>query len=164
MRLTQFTDYSLRVLMVLAARPHQRVTVAELAAGLDVSRNHLSKVIHFLGRQGWVSTLRGKGGGLSLGQPAARINLGAVVRAAEGPPRPAECFAVSATHCQIAAGCRLKRVLLDATSAFEAVLSEYTLRDLTLNAEAVSRVFLSVGVAAPARDPIGRRKAQHAVD
>lgn len=142
MRLTQFTDYSLRVLMVLAARPQQRATIAELAQGLGVSRHHLGKVVHFLGQRGWATTLRGKGGGLTLGQPAGQINLGAVVRAAEGAPRPAECFEKGAPRCEIASGCRLQQVLHDAAAAFEGVLAAHTLQDLTLGPASLQRVLL----------------------
>ena len=61
MKLTTFTDYSLRVLIYLAADPTRRATIAEIAASFGVSENHLVKVIHFLGRQGWIDTVRGEG-------------------------------------------------------------------------------------------------------
>src|SRR5690606_38287290 len=72
MKLTTFTDYSLRVLIYLAAQPGRRATISEVASAYGVSENHLVKVVHFLGRQGWLRNVRGKGGGLELGRPAER--------------------------------------------------------------------------------------------
>ncbi|MFL6692012.1 MAG: Rrf2 family transcriptional regulator [Ramlibacter sp.] len=64
MKLTAFTDYSLRVLMYLAARPGQRATIGQIATAYAISENHLVKVVHFLGKSGWLANVRGKGGGL----------------------------------------------------------------------------------------------------
>jgi len=130
MKLTSFTDYSLRVLIYLAARPEQRATVAEIAQAYDIKQNHLTKVVHFLGRQGWLTTVRGKGGGLQLAVAPQAIGVDAVVRAAEGADLPAECFDLEGNTCAITRVCRLKRVLREATEAFHAALAEYTLADL----------------------------------
>ncbi|MBL0090505.1 MAG: Rrf2 family transcriptional regulator [Ideonella sp.] len=140
MKLTSFTDYSLRVLIYLAARPEQRATVAEIAQAYGIKQNHLTKVVHFLGRQGWLTTVRGKGGGLQLAVPAADVGIDAVVRAAEGADLPAECFAPDANTCPIARVCRLKRVLREATEAFHAVLNQYTLADLVRQPRALSDI------------------------
>jgi hypothetical protein len=89
MKLTSFTDYSLRVLMFLATNPERRATVAEVSAAFDIKENHLTKVVHFLGKQGWVTTLRGKGGGLLLARPANEIRVGrvcAIPKARRCPP------------------------------------------------------------------------------
>ena len=87
MKLTSFTDYSLRVLIYLSAAGDRKATIAEIATAFDVSENHLIKVVHFLGKQGWVATTRGKGGGLALGKPARSISIGQVVRDTEKAPR-----------------------------------------------------------------------------
>jgi Rrf2 family nitric oxide-sensitive transcriptional repressor len=142
MKLTTFTDYSLRVLMYLAAEPDQRATIAEIAGAFGVSENHLVKVVHFLGQHGWITTLRGKGGGISLALPAAQIRIGRVVRDTEGRPLPAECFAPGGGACAIAACCKLQDVLGDAVSAFYAVLDRHTLADITRNRQALAKVLL----------------------
>ena len=148
MKLTSFTDYSLRVLIYLAAAPDRRATVAEIAAAFDVSVNHLTKVVHFLGKQGWLANVRGKGGGLGLGLPPEAIVLGQVVRATEGVDLPAECFGDTPDHCNIARICRLRGALRQAVDAFYAVLDGYTLADLTQNRASLARVLHIKPIAA----------------
>ncbi|MDI1260692.1 Rrf2 family transcriptional regulator [Aquabacterium sp.] len=140
MKLTAFTDYSLRVLMYLAAQPGRRATIAEIAASFGVSEHHLTKVVHFLGKKGWLATVRGKGGGLGLAQTPDAIRVGEVVRQTEGAAMPAECFGVEGGHCCIARICRLRGVLGEAVEAFHAVLDRYTLADLTRNGPALAQV------------------------
>lgn len=130
MHLTRFTDYSLRVLVFLAAEPQRRATVAEIAERFGIKANHLTKVVHFLGRQGWVRTVRGKGGGLLLGCPAQQIVLGAVVRLTEGGEPPVECLAAAGPACTLAPVCRFSAVVRRAAQAFYAVLDQSTLADL----------------------------------
>jgi Rrf2 family transcriptional regulator, nitric oxide-sensitive transcriptional repressor len=142
MKLTAFTDYSLRVLIYLAADPNQRATIAEIAAAFDISENHLVKVVHFLGTQGWIETVRGKGGGIQLAKAAEAINVGRVVRDTEGAAVPAECFLPEGGECAITAVCRLKHVLADAVRAFYLVLDGYTLADISKNRQALAKVLM----------------------
>ena len=139
MRLTRFTDYSLRVLMLVASDPTRRPTIAEVAAALDVPNNHLTKVVHFLGQQGWLSNTRGRGGGIALGASAERINVGDVVRAAEGEAIPATCFGALPEPCTIRRLCRLRSMLAEAVAAFHAVLGGYTLADIVRQPAALTR-------------------------
>jgi len=153
MKLTSFTDYSLRVLMFLATNAEGRATVAEISAAFDIKENHLTKVVHFLGKQGWLTTLRGKGGGLLLARPANEIRVGRVVRDTEGAAMPAECFAVEEdSRCPISHCCRLRGVLAEAVDAFYAVLDGYTLADIARNRSALAGVlhFHRSAAAAPA--------------
>ena len=140
MRLTTFTDYSLRVLMYLAAVPGRRATIGEIARAFDVSENHLMKVVHALGKSGLLANVRGRGGGLGLARAPQAISIGAVVRATEGEAVPAECFDCAANTCDLARVCRLRGVLAEAVDAFHAVLDRYTLADLVQNRQALVRV------------------------
>ncbi|WP_428420724.1 RrF2 family transcriptional regulator [Methylibium sp.] len=149
MKLTRFTDYSLRVLIYLASEPDRRATIAEIATAFQVKENHLTKVVHFLGQSGLVATVRGKGGGLGLARAPAQVVVGEVVRQTEGAAMPAECFDKATNTCSIARVCRLHGVLKEATDAFYAVLDKYTLEDLVHNREALSRV-LFIGRPGPA--------------
>ena len=133
MKLSTFTDYSLRVLMYLATSPGRRATIAEIGASFDINVNHLTKVAHHLGRCGWLETARGKGGGLMLAKPAEQISIGKVVRDTEGAVEPAECFSPDHSHCAILTTCRLQYVLAESVKAFYGVLDQYTLADITRN-------------------------------
>jgi Rrf2 family nitric oxide-sensitive transcriptional repressor len=151
MKLTAFTDYSLRVLIYLAAQPKRRATIAAIASSFEVSENHLTKVVHFLGKAGWLANVRGKGGGLELAMPPELIVIGQVVRETEGGAVPAECFATGGGQCCIASICRLSGVLDEAVKAFYAALDRYTLADLVENRQALARVmFAGEPMAAPA--------------
>jgi Rrf2 family nitric oxide-sensitive transcriptional repressor len=140
MKLTAFTDYALRVLIYLAAEPSQRATIARIAAAYQVSEHHLVKVVHFLGRQGWLCNVRGKGGGLELGLAPERIGIGQVVRATEDQALVGECLSDSGGDCCIAPSCRLRGVLGEAITAFYAVLDRYTLADLAANRPQLAKV------------------------
>ena len=130
MKITTFTDYSLRVLIYLATAPEGRGTIAEVSQAYGVSEHHLVKVVHLLGRAGFLATPRGRGGGLSLAVPADRIRVGDVVRATEGEEPPVDCEDKVRGTCAIAGACRLAGVLDQAMAAFRAVLDRYTLEDL----------------------------------
>ena len=140
MKLTAFTDYSLRVLIYLAALPERRATIAEISAAFDINASHLTKVVHHLGKRGWVETTRGRGGGVVLAPSASAVRVGTVVRDTEGAVQPAECFAAEPGTCAIVSCCRLKGVLSEAVSAFYAVLDDYTLADITKNRQALTGI------------------------
>ena len=130
MRLTVYTDYSLRVLMFLAMKGDRLATIAEIAKAYRISKNHLMKVVHQLGVAGYVETTRGKGGGLRLARPAQDIALGEVVRRTEPDMALVPCFAPDASSCRIVSGCVLRGVLAEARDAFLAALDRRTLADL----------------------------------
>lgn len=140
MKLTAFTDYSLRVLMFLAADPVRRATIAEVATAFGVSESHLTKVVYFLGRRGWIATYRGKGGGMGLARPAHEIVLGQVVRDTEGESALVECFQADGGHCAMRSCCTLKGVLDEAARAYYAVLDRRTLADVTPSPRALAHV------------------------
>ena len=150
MKLTSFSDYSLRVMIYLAAQPERRATIAEVSQAFGVSENHLTKVVHFLGKHGWLANVRGKGGGMGLALPPHEVRIGALLRATEGGDLPAECFGADPDQCCIARICRLRGVLAEATDAFYAVLDRYTLADLAHNQAALARR-LGIPALAPHR-------------
>jgi Rrf2 family transcriptional regulator, nitric oxide-sensitive transcriptional repressor len=140
MKLTAFTDYSLRVLIYLATQPERRATIGGIAAAFDISEHHLTKVVHFLGKKGWLANVRGKGGGLELATLPELIGVGDVVRHTEGPAMPAECFEEDGGHCSIADICELRGVLGRAVKAFYGILDQYTLADLVHNRKELAAI------------------------
>ncbi|MBK7016354.1 MAG: Rrf2 family transcriptional regulator [Sulfuritalea sp.] len=130
MKLTTFSDYSLRVLMYLALNRERLATIPEIAAAYDISENHLMKVVHQLARSGVIESVRGKGGGVRLALAPEDIRLGGIVRASEGSAPIVECLSDEVSSCRIAPACRLTAVLSRAFDALYATLDEYTLADL----------------------------------
>jgi Rrf2 family nitric oxide-sensitive transcriptional repressor len=136
MRLSDYTDYTLRVLMYCAAHRERRVTIAEIAATHQVSKNHLMKIVNDLAHQGLLETTRGRGGGLRLLQEPDAIRVGDVVRGAETDFRLVECFDAASDTCTLTPNCRLKGVLGSALKAYFAALDGVTLADISASAGA----------------------------
>ena len=130
MRLTTHTDYALRVLIYLALAQDRLATIREISERYDISRNHLMKIVRELGQAGYVETVRGKSGGIRLGQPPEDISIGAVVRDMEDNLNLVECFKPDGAYCQIVPVCLLKGVLDEALDQFLEVLDRYTLADM----------------------------------
>jgi Rrf2 family nitric oxide-sensitive transcriptional repressor len=129
-RLTVYTDFSLRVLMFLALKGDGLATIAEIAKAYKISKNHLMKVTHQLGLAGYVETVRGKGGGIRLAQRPQDIVLGEVVRRTEPDMELVPCFAPDAGSCAILPSCALRSALANARDAFLSALDGDTLADL----------------------------------
>lgn len=132
MRLAEYTDYTLRVLMYCAARPQQLVTISELAERHGVSRNHLMKIVTDLGRQGVLETTRGRGGGLRLLKDPSKVRIGDVVRASETDFRLVECFDPGTNQCTLTPSCRLKGLFYAALRAYFKELDGMTLADMVV--------------------------------
>ncbi|MFZ4479245.1 MAG: Rrf2 family transcriptional regulator [Rhodoferax sp.] len=152
MRLTDYTDYTLRVLMFCALNPDRSVTIAELADSHAVSKNHLMKIVNDLARQGLLQTTRGRGGGLRLGKDPGAIRIGDVVRCSETDFRLVECFDTAHDNCTLTARCRLKQVFGAALQGFLAELDKVTLADVTASASAGSQA-AGVRVEPPTKGP-----------
>ena len=120
MRLTQWTDYSLRVLMFCAQSESRQTaaTIQEIAEQHDISKSHLTKIVMTLAADGYLITSRGRGGGLRLGRPASEIVIGEVVRKTESDFSIVECIQDGVSHCALMPSCRLKNVLADALKVF----------------------------------------------
>ena len=131
MRLAEYTDYTLRVLMYCAARHGELVTISEIAERHAVSKNHLMKIVNDLARQGLLQTTRGRGGGVRLLKDPASIRIGDVVRASETDFRLVECFDASTNECSLTPRCRLKHVFDAALKAYFKELDGASLADIT---------------------------------
>jgi Rrf2 family nitric oxide-sensitive transcriptional repressor len=143
MRLTAYTDFSLRVLIYLAVHPERRPTIAEIASRYGASRAHMMKVVYQLGLKGYVDTVRGKGGGLTLARPTDQITVGEIVRQMEPDMDIVACFSEGAAACVIAPACRLKGKLAEARAAFLKVLDDCTLAEVVGNKPALEILLAS---------------------
>lgn len=129
MRLTLYSDYSLRVLMYLAR--HEDLTqIDEIASYYNISKNHLTKVVHNLSTLEYITTVRGRGGGIKIKKDPHDINIGELIRHTEDNFNLVECFDRETNTCPIIDTCGLKSVLGEALAAYLNVLDHYTLRDI----------------------------------
>lgn len=159
MRLTNYSDYALRSLMYLAVRPEPEslANISDIATSYNISKSHLTKIIHQLGQLGYIESVRGKNGGIRLAKAAKDINLGVLIKQIEPDFELVECFATQASRdnpksssssvpvafieeeekapvgCVISPACQLKAVFFEALNAFINVLERYTLADIIGN-------------------------------
>ena len=131
MRLTSYTDYALRVLL-FAGAAGETVTISNISAAFGISKDHLSKVVHALSQEGYLSTSQGRNGGITLGEPAEKINLCRVVRHFETSTL-VECFDIETNTCPILGMCGLKHALFKSQNNFLTTLDQYHLSDIIKN-------------------------------
>lgn len=141
MRITRFSDYSLRVLIYLGAKD-AKASIAEISVAFNISKNHLMKAVHNLVKLGYVGSIRGKAGGIFLSRTAKSIKLGDIIQQLEPDMDMAECFNKESGSCTISPVCRLKGIFWEATESFLKTLNQYTLADLIQNKKDLSRLIL----------------------
>ncbi|MGC4252180.1 MAG: Rrf2 family transcriptional regulator [Sphingobium sp.] len=135
MRLTRYTDYSLRVLIHLALHEERLCSIGEISRAYGISHNHLMKVVNALAHDGFVETLRGRSGGMRLARPAHQIGVGEVVRRTEEGFQLAEC-----PSCSLSPACGLTDVLSRGVQAMLAVFDSYSIADLLTDRATMRRV------------------------
>lgn len=151
MKLTQYTDYAIRVLMFAASKrieggEDSLSSIREIADAYGISENHLMKVVHRLAGLGLLETLRGRNGGLRLASAPNEIRVGDVVRAVEEDMNLVECFGEGST-CPLTSGCRLAKALDAARGEFLKSLDQLTLADLLPRTRTRQIVALSGAIA-----------------
>lgn len=134
MRLTNFSDYALRMLMYAAASGGRLITIEEVSRVFNVSRTHLNKVANTLTRSGYLKAIRGRSGGLVLGRQPEMIRIGDVIRLTEPDFALVECFATG-NQCVLTRCCKLSGMFGEAMASFQNTLDRYTLADVTLMPE-----------------------------
>ncbi|CAE6712080.1 HTH-type transcriptional repressor NsrR [Paraburkholderia nemoris] len=161
MRLTDFTDYTLRALMYLAIRDDRLATIEEIADAYQISKHHTSKIIQRLSSVGWIETVRGRHGGVRLAQHTRSLTVGAIVRETEHDFVLASCQASDGREpCSIVQHCRLKDILYAAKEAFLADLDRCTLAELATPTEPLAQEFgvFWFGVVAPLSHDTDRQR------
>ncbi|MGX9135532.1 Rrf2 family transcriptional regulator [Rummeliibacillus sp. JY-2-4R] len=144
MRLTLYTDYSLRVLLYLGSMDSDKLaTIKEISESYGISKNHLMKVTHELGKLGYIETIRGRGGGIRLAIKPEEIVIGKVIRQTEEDFYLVDCFNPESVGCIISPVCSLKGALNKAMHAYLAVLDEYTLSDFLHSKEEMAALLFN---------------------
>ncbi|HAR83540.1 MULTISPECIES: Rrf2 family transcriptional regulator [Sulfitobacter] len=153
MKLTSYTNFALRSLQLAALKNPHLIRVDDVVRVHGLARPHIVKIVHELGRAGYVVTQRGRNGGFRLARPAEDIIIGDVVRLTEGPLDLVECFNPERNTCPLIGICNLSRALKEATGAFMAVLDNLTLSDISSNrGDLLARIApLEEGVVLPMR-------------
>ncbi len=130
MRLTMYTDYSLRTLLYLSLTDNKQLTtIQEISDAYHISKNHLMKVTHQLGKMGYIETVQGRNGGIRLKVKPEQLNIGEIARQTEDDFHLVECFSNN-NQCVITPACQLRHVLHEALVAFIQVLDQYTIADV----------------------------------
>jgi len=140
MQLTLYTDYSFRVLLYLGVNRDRLCTIAEISERCAATHNHLVKVVHNLGREGYIQTMRGRTGGIKLKKEPEEIKLTDIIRCTEVNLNIAECLRENNT-CHITEVCKIKNVFEEAQSQFIQTLDRYTVADLLKEKEQLSEIF-----------------------
>lgn len=130
MRLTEFTDLALRLLMYLGTHRGRMATIDGVARQYGMSRNHLAKVVNELAASGLIQTVRGRSGGIWLAREPHAIRLGDVVRQTEPNFHMAQCFHSASGSCPFSPDCRLRESLARATDAYLDELNRVSLAEL----------------------------------
>lgn len=153
MKLTTYTNYALRSLQLAALKAPNRVKVDDVVKVHGLARPHIVKIVHELGRAGYLETIRGRGGGFLLARPPEEIVIGEVVRLTEGPLDVVECFNPEKNTCPLIGICKLSKAMQKATKAFMDVLDDLTLADISSNkSELLARIApIEEGIVVPMR-------------
>ncbi|WP_425079270.1 Rrf2 family transcriptional regulator [Ruegeria denitrificans] len=153
MKLTSYSNFALRSLQLAALKAPNRIRVDDVVRVHGLARPHIVKIVHELGRAGYLETTRGRGGGFRLAKPAEDIVIGDVIRLTEGPLDVVECFNPEKNTCPLIGICKLSQAIQKATRAFMAVLDDLTLADIAANrAELLNRIApIDEGIVAPMR-------------
>jgi Rrf2 family transcriptional regulator, nitric oxide-sensitive transcriptional repressor len=140
MQLTRFSDYALRALLYLGARPGVVVSAATISASYGISTHHLVKVTKWLTQRGLVHAQRGKAGGVMLAVAPSEILIGPLLRETEPTFDLLDCFDAETAPCPITPVCRLRTALIEAREAFFGELDELSLGDLLGNAQELVQI------------------------
>ncbi len=153
MKLTTYSNYAMRSLQLAALKAPNLIKVDDVVRIHGLARPHIVKIVHELGRAGYLETQRGRGGGFRLARAPEDIVVGEVVRLTEGPLELVECFNPKVNTCPLIGICKLSKALQAASDAFMAVLDDLTLADIASNrGELLSRIApLEKGIVAPMR-------------
>ena len=158
MRLTQFSNFAVRILMYAGVNKHQPSAVPDIARAYGISQNHLNKVAAELCRLGYLQATRGRAGGVCLGMPIESISIGELLRKIENTSILVECFDETSNACPIRNSCKFRHALKNALDAFFSELDKHTLADFINEADDLAKC-LGIDDAGPSTPTLQRRKS-----
>lgn len=144
MRLTAFSDVSLRIMMLLAGAQERKLSTQTIAQGVGTPYNHVAKSVAFLANNGWVIASRGRSGGVVLSDAGRKVTVGQILRRSEGETPMVECESVEGS-CPMNHACQLKGALARAREAFFEVLDPLVISELP-NERQMGPVFVELGL------------------
>ena len=133
--LTNKGKYGLKAMVHLAGlEPGDLAQVADIAASNSISKKFLDHILTDLRRAGLVYSKKGKNGGYTLAHPPHRIQVGAIVRALDGPLAPFPCASVTAFRrckdCADLETCPVRQMMVEARNALANVLDKRSLAEM----------------------------------
>lgn len=133
MKLTRRTDFALRTLMYLGKaaeeKPDQRVPSAQIAEAFEIPLNHLIKIVNELARRGYIRSIRGPGGGISLAKDPGTLPLGDLIEDLQGTLQLHEC-SNSKGYCVLETICKLRSIFREADAVQRDFLNRHSLADI----------------------------------
>lgn len=130
MRLTAFSNFTLRTLMYTALKNGEPASIHDISKAYGISANHLKKAASGMVTHGYLKAVQGRYGGYLLAKKPEDIVIGDVVRITEGNLEIVECFNSDTNTCPLISVCRLSRLFRKALKAFMDVLDDVTLADM----------------------------------
>lgn len=130
MQLSKFTDYAFRTLIYLAENREENININILAEKMNISIDHLKKIVNKLGKTEYITTIKGRNGGIKLGIEPKDINLGDILKVTEENMSIVECMNLRGNCPLIIKDCKLKKVISNSLEAFIDEMSKYTLEDI----------------------------------
>lgn len=130
MQLSKFTDYAFRTLIYLAMNSDEHLIIEDLSRELNISKDHLKKIIHKLGKTEYIISTKGRNGGIRIGLKPSDINLGEVIKLTEENLNLVQCMNTPELCPLMERGCKLKGVLENSLEKFIEEMEKYTLQDI----------------------------------
>ena len=138
MRLTQFSNFAVRILMYTGLKKGKPSAVPDIARAYGISQNHLNKVAAELCQLGYLQATRGRAGGVGLGMSADKISIGTLLRKIENTSTLVECFDETSNACPLISKCKFRHALQRALDAFFSELDKQTLSDFIIDGEGLA--------------------------
>ena len=156
MRLTAFSDVSLRIMMLLSSlQEGEKLSTQRISEGVGTPYNHVAKSVAFLVNQGLLESTRGRSGGVLLSETGRKATVGQVLRSTEGDIPMIECEDENG-NCPLDSFCRLRTVLARAREAFYASVDDVVISELPAGARPAGPVFVELGLGPLVHEPTER--------